>query len=79
MDIKRSTFTSGILAVLTAAVLACGTIQGASGKVSPGTGGGDNYLTANDTYGQGVQSANNSGSGPSVAPTDALNGPQLQP
>jgi hypothetical protein len=79
MDITRTRITSGILALLTATVVACGSIQGASGMTGFGIGGGDNYLMANDTYGQGGRDASSGGSGPAVAPAETLDGPQLQP
>ena len=80
MDIKRRRITGGILAVLAATVVSCGAVSaGSAGHLDDIRGGGDSYLTASDTYGQGMQNANNSGIGPSVAPTDALNGPQVQP
>jgi hypothetical protein len=79
MDIKRRRITGGILAVLTATVVSCGSVNaGSAGHLVDTRGGGDSYLTANDTYGQGLRGANNGG-GPSVAPADALDGPQFQP
>jgi hypothetical protein len=77
MDIKRARITSGILALLTATVVACGSIQGAAGKADLQRGGGANYLTADQTYGIGSGTADSAG-GPGAAPSEA-SGPSLQP
>jgi hypothetical protein len=49
--------TSGILAVLAATVVGCGSIQAASGQADPGRDGGANYLTADASYGVGLMPA----------------------
>jgi hypothetical protein len=83
VDIKRKRTTGGILAVLVATVVACGSIQGATGKADPQLGGGMNYLTADGSYGVGLAHGEVNGetsqvSGTSSAPGDA-SVPSLQP
>lgn len=77
MDSKRNRVTNGILALLMATVIACGTVQGASGKTGSGSSGGDVYITS-DEHGTGMRTSNNPG-GPAVAPTTDGFGPSLQP
>lgn len=58
MDSKPKKITSGILAVLTATVVACGSIQGAAGRPDVQAGGGSNYITADGSYGVGLGELN---------------------
>ena len=76
MATKRSRITSGILAVLAASVIACGTVQGASGKAGSGSGSGDVFITS-DEQGTGVRTGSGYG-GPAGVPADGV-GPSLQP
>jgi hypothetical protein len=57
MKSKSGRITSGILAVLAATVVACGSSQAASGQADPARGGGANYLAADGSYGVGLQHA----------------------
>lgn len=75
----RNGITSGILAILAATVLACGTIKGASGKAGSEVGGGDNYLTADDGYGVGSWDPTGIGVGSAGAPAADGFSPSLQP
>jgi hypothetical protein len=78
MNGKGNGITSGILALLAATVLACGTIQGGSGKSATETGGGsDKYITADENYGVGLQKFTVS-DGPAAPAADGF-GPSLQP
>lgn len=77
MDSKRRQITRGILAVLAATVVACGSIQGATGQTDPARGGGTSYLTADENYGSALLQRDNT-SGPSAASGDN-SGPLLQP
>jgi len=55
VDRKCKRITGGILAVLTATVVACGSIQGSAGSGDAHRGGGGaNYLTADDSHGVGL-------------------------
>jgi len=51
MKSKSGRITSGILAVLAATVVACGTSQAASGRAEPARDAGANYLSADGNYG----------------------------
>ena len=51
MKSKNGRITSGILAVLAATVVACGSSQAASGRADPARDGGANYLSADGNYG----------------------------
>jgi hypothetical protein len=79
VDIKRRRITGSILAVLTAAVVACGSMQGASGKPGSGGGGGDSYLTADGSYGVGARDATSVPGGIGGGPAADGSGPSLQP
>lgn len=79
MDSKRSRITSGILAVLAATVVACGSVSAGSGGQKLGGANGDIYITADDHYGINPRNASSSGGGAASAPGDAIDGPQLQP
>jgi len=57
MNGKSGRITSGILAVLAATVVACGSSQAASGQADPARDGGSNYLTADASYGIGLAPA----------------------
>ena len=49
--------TSGILAVLAATVVACGSSQAASGRAEPARDAGANYLSADGNYGMALAPA----------------------
>ena len=51
MNGKSGRITSGILAVLAATVVACGSSQAASGRAEPARDAGANYLSADGNYG----------------------------
>jgi hypothetical protein len=51
MKSKSGRITSGILAVLAATVVACGSSQAASGRAEPARDAGANYLSADGNYG----------------------------
>jgi hypothetical protein len=57
MKSRGDRITSGILAVLAATVVACGSSQAASGQADPARDGGANYLTADGSYGIGLAPA----------------------
>lgn len=76
MNGKRR-LTSGILAVLAATVIACGAVQGASGKGMSDSGSGDIYITA-DEQGTGVRTSLNRVA-PAVGPVVDASGTSLQP
>jgi hypothetical protein len=79
VDIKCKRITSGILALLAATVVACGSASaGSAGHRVGAPGGGENYLAANDSYGQSLMGASKVSGGPSVAPSEAVDGPQFQ-
>jgi hypothetical protein len=55
VDSKRKRITGGILAVLTATIVACGSIQGSAGSGdAQRVGGGANYLSEDGNYGIGL-------------------------
>jgi hypothetical protein len=54
METQRRRITTGIVAILAATVVACGSIQAASGKGEMQPGGGSNYLSADQSYGLGL-------------------------
>ena len=58
MKSKSGRITSGILAVLAATVVACGTSQAASGRAEPARDAGANYLSADGNYGTALAPMN---------------------
>lgn len=80
MDIKRRRITGGILAVLAATVVGCGSANaGSASRESRGSGGGSVYIMADDQHGVGPQNSSRAGGGAAGSLGDALGGPQLQP
>jgi len=57
MKSKSGRITSGILAVLAATVVACGSSHAASGQADPARDAGANYLSADGNYGRGLAPA----------------------
>jgi hypothetical protein len=78
VSIKRNAITNGILALLAATVVACGALQGASGKAGLEPGPGDNYLTADERHGIGLDGSS-AFRGSAGGPTAEGSGPSLQP
>jgi hypothetical protein len=77
VDINCKGITSGILAVVAATIIACGSASAGSASHARGDGGSA-YITADDQQGVGLHN----GGGPNGgigAPGDAISGPQLQP
>jgi hypothetical protein len=77
VDIRGELITRGILAVLAATIIACGSASAGSASHERG-GGGSAYITADAEHGVGLQTGGDPGGGIG-APGDALGGPQLQP